>query len=158
ASVILRLELWWRSIRGGVARRDDLSNVGVQCVPVAECTKPRQEPTGPPGDWQIGTVGTDRTKFGHRAPVTQDQSSLSVLGGVVIQQRLRSALGVLPGVRALPCPVGVHVEIYFLPEPHTRSLKGALRPFITRRPADDLDDTDAAWESAANEREPRRGE
>jgi hypothetical protein len=79
-------------------------------------------------------------------------------GQVVIEQGIRMALGVRPGARTIQRLVGDHVEIYFLPEPHTRSLKGALRPFITRRPADDLDDTDSAWKSAVNEREPRRGE
>ena len=79
-------------------------------------------------------------------------------GQVVIEQGIRTALGVRPGARTIQRLVGDHVEIYFLPEPHTRSLKGVLRPFLARRPADDVDDTDAAWESAVNEREPRRGE
>ena len=79
-------------------------------------------------------------------------------GQVVIEQGIRMALGVRPGARTIQRLVGDHVEIHFLPAPHTRSLKGALRPFITRRPAADLDDTDAAWESAVTEREYRRGE
>jgi hypothetical protein len=77
---------------------------------------------------------------------------------VVIEQSIRTALGVRPGARTIQRLVGDHVEIHFLPAPHSRSLKGALRPFITRGPAADLDETDAAWKSAANEREYRRGE
>ena len=63
-----------------------------------------------------------------------------------------------PGARTIQRRVGDHVEIYFLPAPHTRSLQGALRPFVTRMPAADLDDTDAAWTSATYEREDRRDE
>ena len=78
-------------------------------------------------------------------------------GQVVIEQSIRAALGVRPGARTIQRLVGDHVEIRFLPPPHTRSLKGALRPFISRMPpAAELDDTDAAWTSAANDREDRR--
>lgn len=80
-------------------------------------------------------------------------------GQVVIEQGIRTALGVRPGARTIQRLVDDHVEIHFLPAPHTRSLKGALRPFVQRRPSvANLDHTDAAWASAAKEREDRRGE
>jgi hypothetical protein len=80
-------------------------------------------------------------------------------GQVVIEQSIRTALGVRPGARTVQRLVGDHVEIHFLPAPHTRSLKGVLKPFLTRIPqATELDDTEAAWTSAAKEREDPHGE
>ena len=75
-------------------------------------------------------------------------------GQVVIEQRIREALGVQPGARAVQHLVGDHVEIHFLPPPHSRSLKGILGPLITRRPVGDLDETEPAWEGSAARHRP----
>lgn len=74
-------------------------------------------------------------------------------GQVVIARAIREALGVTPGARTIQRLVGDHVEIYFVPPPHTRSLRGAVEPFITRRPTGDPDDTEAAWVSAVKARQ-----
>ena len=48
---------------------------------------------------------------------------------------------------------------FSFPAPHSRSFKGALRPFLSRIPrAAELDDSDEAWTSASKEREVRRGQ
>lgn len=55
------------------------------------------------------------------------------LGGeVVIAKDIRDRLGVKPGWRALQRLTGDHLEIYFLPPEHTRSLAGSLKSFIKR--------------------------
>ena len=69
-------------------------------------------------------------------------------GQVVIEQHIRDKLGVEPGMLAVQQLVGDHVEVRFVPGPHSRSLAGVLRPFITPRP--DLHDP-AAFEAAAAE-------
>jgi bifunctional DNA-binding transcriptional regulator/antitoxin component of YhaV-PrlF toxin-antitoxin module len=68
-------------------------------------------------------------------------------GQVVIEQSIREALGVQPGARTIQRIVGDHVEIRFFDAPHNRSLKGALAPFVKRRPTD-VDETEVAWTSA----------
>ena len=65
-------------------------------------------------------------------------------GQVVIEGRIRAALGVRPGARAVQRLVGDRVEIRFLPEPHTESLKGVLASHVKSRPPDP-DATDKAW-------------
>lgn len=75
-------------------------------------------------------------------------------GQVVIEQRIRQALGVQPGARAVQELVGDHVEIRFLPPPHNRSLKAILGPLITRRPVGDPDETEPAWEASAARHDP----
>ena len=47
-------------------------------------------------------------------------------GQVVIEQAIRERLGVQPGWQALQTIVDDHVEIYFVPPPHRRSLRGRL--------------------------------
>ena len=47
-------------------------------------------------------------------------------GQVVIEKGIRDRLGVGPGWQALQRVVDDHVEIYFIPPPHRRSLRGAL--------------------------------
>jgi bifunctional DNA-binding transcriptional regulator/antitoxin component of YhaV-PrlF toxin-antitoxin module len=75
-------------------------------------------------------------------------------GQVVIDHKIRAALGVRPGAIAVQRLVGDHVEIRFLPAPHACSLKGALAPFIRRRPQGDPDDTEAAWAAAVHHHRP----
>jgi hypothetical protein len=64
-------------------------------------------------------------------------------GQVVIAKEIRDRLGIDTGWTALQRLVGDHVELYFAPPPHRRSLKGSLAQEIqTRVPAGE------AWEQA----------
>lgn len=69
-------------------------------------------------------------------------------GQVVIEQRIRQALAVEPGSLALQRLVDDHVEIRFVAPPSPRSLRGILKPHVTRWPADP-DDTDEVWAQEA---------
>ena len=51
-------------------------------------------------------------------------------GQVVIAKDIRERLGIEPGWIALQRVVDDHVEIYFLPPPHRKSLRGSLAPYI----------------------------
>jgi AbrB family looped-hinge helix DNA binding protein len=51
-------------------------------------------------------------------------------GQIVIEKEIRDQLGIAPGWKAIQRRVGDHVEIYFLPPTHRRSLAGILKPFI----------------------------
>ncbi len=53
-------------------------------------------------------------------------------GQVVIKKEIRDRLGVKPGWRALQMLAGDHVEIYFVPAPHHRSLAGSLAEHVKR--------------------------
>lgn len=78
-------------------------------------------------------------------------------GQVVISKPTRDLLGIGPGWEALEQVVGDHVELYFIPPPHERSLKASLAPLIRRRPRAGLDRVrEQAWRRAAREKE-RRG-
>ena len=50
-------------------------------------------------------------------------------GQVVISKEIRDKLGIEPGWWALQSIVDGHVEIYFLPPEHNRSLLGCLAPY-----------------------------
>lgn len=80
-------------------------------------------------------------------------------GQVVIEQRIRKALGIRPGALAIQRLVGDRVEIQFLSAPHHESLFGVLGPHVRHWP-DDPDSPDAlaeAWVADWNERdEPSR--
>ena len=73
-------------------------------------------------------------------------------GQVVIAKKLRDQLGIKPGWLATQVVVDDHVEIYFAPPSHRRSLSGSLREYAAR--ADIHVDRDwdevrsAAWTSA----------
>jgi AbrB family looped-hinge helix DNA binding protein len=75
-------------------------------------------------------------------------------GQVVIAKEIRDRLGIEPGWTAIEEVVGDHVEIYFLPPPHDRSLAGMLAPYIKRRIGDlDWNDVrEAAWGKAWREK------
>lgn len=73
-------------------------------------------------------------------------------GQVVINKEIRRKLGIEPGWLALQRIVDDHVEVYFLPPEHNRSLKGVLAPYIKRRiaPGKEWDEArNLAWEWAA---------
>ena len=79
-------------------------------------------------------------------------------GQVVIAKGIRDRLGVEPGWLAMQRLVHDHVEIYFVPPPHRRSLKGSLAPHLERtvQPGDAWDEARArAWKAATEENEPR---
>jgi bifunctional DNA-binding transcriptional regulator/antitoxin component of YhaV-PrlF toxin-antitoxin module len=63
----------------------------------------------------------------------------------VIPKEIRDRLGVKPGWQALQLVVGDHLEVYFVPPPHNRSLAGCLAPYLKRRPVEgDEEEWDAA--------------
>ncbi len=77
--------------------------------------------------------------------------TVSPKGQVVIAKEIREKLGVKPGWIAVQRLVDDHVEIYFLPPPHRRSLKGLLADKIqTRLSAEDWPaDRERAWRAAS---------
>ncbi len=73
-------------------------------------------------------------------------------GQVVIAKEIRDRLGVEPGWVALQRLAGDHVEVYFVPPEHTKSLKGSLAKHVKVRiaPGQAWDKArDTAWERAA---------
>ena len=54
-------------------------------------------------------------------------------GQVVIEEEIRTKLGVQPGWQAVQLLVDNHVRIYFVPPEHNRSLRGIARPLIRRQ-------------------------
>lgn len=74
-------------------------------------------------------------------------------GQVVIEKEIRDRLGVQPGSLAVQRLVGDRVEIYFIPPPHRRSLRGVLAAEIGRRVASEVWEgaREAAWEKAVSE-------
>jgi bifunctional DNA-binding transcriptional regulator/antitoxin component of YhaV-PrlF toxin-antitoxin module len=59
-------------------------------------------------------------------------SVLGAKGQVVIEKPIRDALALEPGAVSVQKLVGDHVEIYFLPPEHNRSLAGVLKPWVSR--------------------------
>jgi len=73
-------------------------------------------------------------------------------GQVVIAKEIRDRLGVEPGWVALQRIAGDHVEVYFVPPEHRKSLKGSLAEHVKARvaPGREWDKArDTAWEKAA---------
>jgi len=68
-------------------------------------------------------------------------STVGERGQVTIEKAIREELGVYGGDIAVQRLEGRRVVIEFLPGAHRRSLAGALRDKVARRPADE------AWES-----------
>ena len=79
------------------------------------------------------------------------EAEVGVGGEVVIDEAIRERLGVRPGYRALQILSGNHVEIHFVPPRHRRSLLGAARPFIRRRPVSEEQWDDAVAQAIAEE-------
>jgi AbrB family looped-hinge helix DNA binding protein len=71
-------------------------------------------------------------------------------GQVVIAKELREKLGVEPGWLTVQRLVDGHVELYFVPPEHGRSLKGILAPYSTAHvPPEKWEEaSEAAWEEA----------
>jgi bifunctional DNA-binding transcriptional regulator/antitoxin component of YhaV-PrlF toxin-antitoxin module len=77
-------------------------------------------------------------------------------GQVVIDRRIRDALGIRPGMVAIQTVVGDHVELRFIEGRHDRSLAGAARPFIRRFPSDaEQDAHDNLWAGEVRRHLPR---
>ncbi len=78
---------------------------------------------------------------------------VSPKGQVVIAREIREKLGVKPGWIAVQRLVGDHVEIYFLPPPHRRSLRGVLKNRVQARvPPDRWEEArEKAWQEASRE-------
>ncbi len=76
-------------------------------------------------------------------------------GQLVIEKEIRDRLGIEPGSLAIQRVVDDHVEIYFLPAEHRRSLRGSLAPYVKRssRGKDWAQIREEAWRAAAEERE-----
>lgn len=82
-------------------------------------------------------------------------SKVGTKGQVVIEKELRDKLGVQPGWLAIQRLVDGHVEIYFIPPEHNRSLKGILARYVDR-PLPTGEEWDrvreAAWADAMREK------
>lgn len=75
-------------------------------------------------------------------------------GQVVIEKAFREQLGVEPGWLAVQRLVDDHIEIYFVPPEHDRSLAGSLAPAsgVTISPEDWHEARERAWEAHVRER------
>lgn len=73
-------------------------------------------------------------------------------GQIVIAKEIRDQLGVEPGWVALERLAGDHVEVYFVPRQHRRSLKGSLAKHVKVNVAPGSEwgkARDSAWEKVA---------
>jgi hypothetical protein len=73
-------------------------------------------------------------------------SSVSTRGQITIDRQAREALSIEPGMEAVQIVVDGHLEVYFLPARHNRSLLGVLPP---REPVS-IEDWDRIREGAAD--------
>jgi len=55
-------------------------------------------------------------------------SQVTTRGQITIERAARDALAVKPGMTAVQIIVDDHLEVYFIPAPHRRSLFGVLKP------------------------------
>lgn len=78
-------------------------------------------------------------------------------GQIVIDQDIRSALGVEPGWIAAQRLVDDHVEIRFFPPEHNRSLYGVLAKYAKNAPSEEdwSAAKERAWAEAVAEKERR---
>lgn len=75
-------------------------------------------------------------------------------GQVVINKEIRRKLGIEPGWLALQRIVDDHVEVYFLPPEHNRSLAGILKEHIKPGVAEGLswqEIRELAWSEAVKD-------
>ena len=54
-------------------------------------------------------------------------TQVTTRGQITIERAAREALSVHPGMTAVQVVVGDHLEVYFIPAPHRRSLFGRLK-------------------------------
>ncbi|MBI2934396.1 MAG: AbrB/MazE/SpoVT family DNA-binding domain-containing protein [Chloroflexi bacterium] len=76
-------------------------------------------------------------------------------GQIVISKEIRDRLGIRPGSIAIQRLVDNHVEIYFIPPPHRRSLKGCLTHLTNVRITTEAEWNEAreqAWKAMVQER------
>ena len=76
-------------------------------------------------------------------------------GQIVIAKEIRHRLGIKPGWLALQRIAEDHVEVYFVPPEHSRSLKGSLSQYVSERPSADeewQESKQRAWQQAADRR------
>lgn len=75
-------------------------------------------------------------------------------GQIVVAKDIRDRLGVRPGWIALQRLSDDHLEVYFVPPEHKRSLKGSLARYLKAHvSAGDWGEAkEAAWEAASRER------
>lgn len=76
-------------------------------------------------------------------------------GQVVIAKEIRDRLGVEPGWVALQRVTGDHVEVYFVPPEHRKSLKGSLSRHVKARvgPGTEWEKArETAWKKAVKRR------
>jgi bifunctional DNA-binding transcriptional regulator/antitoxin component of YhaV-PrlF toxin-antitoxin module len=84
--------------------------------------------------------------------------SVGPKGQVVIEKEIRNRLGVQPGWQALQMLVDDHLEIYFIPPPHRRSLRGALASKAASAPHGPVTEeefhqaSEQAWADAVREK------
>lgn len=80
-------------------------------------------------------------------------TTVGTKGQVVIEKKIRERLGVEPGSLAVQRLVDDHVEIYFVPPTHRRSLRGILASHVRRHvsPEEWNAAREEAWAQAARE-------
>lgn len=81
---------------------------------------------------------------------------VGVKGQVVLAKEIRERLGVQPGWATVQEVVDDHVELYFVPPEHRRSLLGVLRPYLQRSfpTEEELDEARAeAWSAIHADRQ-----
>ncbi len=79
-------------------------------------------------------------------------------GQVVIEKKLRDKLGIEPGWTAIQRLVDDHIEIYFVPPPHRRSLRGILKSDIHIPESEWHEARERAWRAAGEDRVRRMAE
>lgn len=81
-------------------------------------------------------------------------SKVGQKGQIVIEKEIRDRLGVLPGWTALQLLVDDHVEVYFVPPEHSRSLAGILAPYVKQSLSQEEwhEAKEKAWEEAVREK------
>ncbi|MGM0365693.1 MAG: AbrB/MazE/SpoVT family DNA-binding domain-containing protein [Actinomycetota bacterium] len=72
-------------------------------------------------------------------------------GQIVISKEIREQMGIKPGWAAIERQAGDHLEVYFVPPEHKKSLKGSLLPYIKTSIADSKEWNQSrkhAWDEA----------
>jgi len=65
---------------------------------------------------------------------------------ITIDKAVRDRLGIEPGDRAVEWIEDGHLVVYFMPKPHTRSLRGILKkPDVLPRHVNVQEEKEAAW-------------